>query len=463
MLLATIGIVLGVILLAGFLLAMFILRRVVPTNMVHIVQSSTATTSYGKGRETGNTYYAIPSWVPKFGVTVTEFPESIFKVSLSDYEAYDQARLPFMVDVTAFFRVEKSETAAQRVSSFKELQDQLDSVLKGAVRRILATNALEHIMEARADLGAQFTKEVNEQIKEWGVCTVKTIEFMDLRDSKSSGSKVIHNIMAKEQSRIDRESRTAVAANQKDAELAEILASQAVEIQKQEAQQQVGIRTAEKEKVVGISREQAKQDIQEQAALTAAKTMEVKRVELERGAEIDKSVAITQAEAQQRVHIVQAEAAKSVRITAAQADREAQVLESEGQLTATKNDAVGIQAKGEAEAKAQELLLLAPVTAQTTLAKEIGGNEGYQQYLITLRQVEASQAVGTAMAAAIEKSDLKIIANGGGQGAVQESVAGLADMFTAKGGTSITGMLAALAQTAEGKALLAKVTGKAAE
>lgn len=46
------------------LLTMFVLRRVVPTNMVHIVQSSKATTAFGKGKDAGNTYYAIPSWVP---------------------------------------------------------------------------------------------------------------------------------------------------------------------------------------------------------------------------------------------------------------------------------------------------------------------------------------------------------------------------------------------------------------
>lgn len=428
-------------LFAAFLLiimiVMFTLRRVVPTNMVHIVQSSKKTTSYGKGKETGNTYYKIPSWVPKFGVTVTEFPESIFKVSLSDYEAYDQARLPFMVDVTAFFRVDHSETAAQRVASFAELEDQLDSVLKGAVRRILATNTLEQIMEARSELGRQFTSEVDEQIKEWGVKTVKTIEFMDLRDSKSAGSKVIHNIMAKEQARIDKESRVAVASNTQAAELAEIDAQRTVDVQRQDAEQQVGMRVAQKEKAVGIANEQAQQEVQEQAALTADKIMSVKRVEQERAAEI----------------------AKSVQITKASADAEAARLESEGLLVATQNEAKGVQAKGEAEAKASELMQLAPVTAQVTLAKEIGGNEGYQTYLVTLEQIKAGQVVGVTMAEAIKSADLKIISNGGAgsQGAIQGGVAGLLDMFNAKGGTNITAMLAALAQTDEGKALLSKL------
>lgn len=442
------AVLVGLLMAGGFLLAMFLLRRVVPTNMVHIVQSSKATTSYGKGKESGNTYYAIPAWVPKFGVNVLEFPESIFQISLADYEAYDQARLPFMVDVTAFFRVDHSETAAQRVASFRELEVQLDSVLKGAVRRILATNTLEQIMEARSELGKQFTAEVDEQIQEWGVKTVKTIEFMDLRDSKASGSKVIQNIMAKEQARIDRESRVAVASNTQAAQSAEIDAQRAIEVQRQDAAQQVGLRTAEKNKQVGLAEELANQEVQTQAAVTADKIMGVKKVEQERAAEINKQVRITQAEADREVQIRQAEATKS-----------AATLESEGLLAATKNSAEGIKAEGEAKAKAEELLLLAPVTAQITLAKEIGDNEGYQEYLITLRQIEASQMVGAEMAGALAKADLKVISNGGGQGDIMGGVTKLADVFTTQGGTNLTGMLSALSQTTEGKALISRVVG----
>lgn len=150
-----VGIIVVVILACTFLYILITLRRVVPTNMVHIVQSSATSTPYGRGKEAGNTYYAWPEWVPKLGVTVSQFPESIFKVTLDNYEAYDSARLPFMVDIVAFFRVDNAETAAQRVASFSELNNQLTSVLQGAVRRILATNHLEEIMQERGSLGEQ--------------------------------------------------------------------------------------------------------------------------------------------------------------------------------------------------------------------------------------------------------------------------------------------------------------------
>ena len=261
--------VLGLLTLALFLA--FIWRRVVPTNMVHIVQSSKKTVSYGRGRADGNTYYEIPSFIPIFGVTVTQFPESIFDISLRDYEAYDTGRLPFVVDIKAFFRIADSQIAAQRVANFTELQGQLMGVLQGAVRGILGNNKLENIMQDRSNLGEMFTKEVNDQLQEWGVTTAKMIEFMDIRDS--NGPQVIQNMMAKEKSRIEKESRVTVADNIREAEMKEIEAKREIALTRTQAEQQVGIREAEAAKEVGIAKEKSNQQVQ-----TEAKRSEERRV-----------------------------------------------------------------------------------------------------------------------------------------------------------------------------------------
>ena len=131
--------VLGLLFAIAFVWGAITLRRVVPTNMVHIVQSTKKTTPYGRGKPAGNTYYEFPSWVPFLGVSVTEFPESNFQVRLDNYDAYDNNRLPFVVDIVAFFRVHDAEIAAQRVASFTELNSQIQAVVQGSVRRILAT------------------------------------------------------------------------------------------------------------------------------------------------------------------------------------------------------------------------------------------------------------------------------------------------------------------------------------
>lgn len=438
--------VIGVLALLYFVKVILSLRRVVPTNMVHIVQSKSASTPYGRGKPAGNTYYAWPDWIPVIGVTVTQFPESIFQVSLNDYEAYDSARLPFMVDVTAFFRVDNAETVAQRVSHFNELTAQLMSVLQGSVRRILATNALEEIMQERSSLGQQFTNEVQKQIAEWGVLPVKTIEFMDIRDS--SKGNVIANIMAKEKSRIEKESRVAVAENMREAETKEIDARRVVEVQRQDAEQQVGIRTAEKEKTVGIADEQAKQEVLTASKITTEKNMEVQRVQQVKSAEIAKDVAVVAAEQDKEVRIVQSEA-----------EKQSVIITAEGNLEASKRNAEGVKVEGDAKAAAEQAMLMAPINTQITLAKEIGENEGYQQYLITIRQVEANQTVGMEMAKAFAAADLKVIANASDVGT---GVGKLASVVSSAGGTNLGAMLEGLGQSEDGKALINSVIGRLA-
>lgn len=447
------GAAIGVIFVLALLVAL-VLRRVVPTNMVHIVQRGKSTISYGKGKEAGNVYYEWPQSVPGLGVTVTRFPESVFDVSLGNYEAYDIGRLPFVVDIVAFYRIEDSETAAQRVASFDELQQQLKSVLQGAVRTILSTNKLEEIMQDRAKLGTEFTAEVNHQLQEWGVTTVKSIEFMDIRDS--NGSKVIANMMAKEQSRIEKESRITVAENLREAELKEIDADRVVEVQKQDAQQQLGIRTAEKDRAVGIAEEQTRQEVLLESKTTAERQMEVQKINDVKAAEIAKDVAIVKAEQDREVLVVKSEAEKRQTVIAAEAQKERTEVVARGDLSAAQNEAEGLKAIGEAKAAAEAAILMAPVTAQVTLAKEIGENDAYQKYLITVEQIKAGQAVGTEMAQALKGADLKVIANAGD---VQGGVASLGGILSPAGGTSVAGMLAALAQTDEGKALVGRFTG----
>ena len=430
------------------------LRRVVPTNMVHIVQTTKSSTPYGRGKDAGNTYYAFPSWIPKFGIMVTEFPESIFQVSLDNYTAYDQGRMPFDVTAVAFFKINDAETAAQRVATFEALRNDLHVVLQGAVRSVLAKNVLEHIMSARSELSEQFTAAVEDQVKQWGVATVKAIEFMDIRDAK--GSDVIANIMAKEVSRISKDSRVAVASNAREAQLAEIEAQQQVEMQRQDAEKQVGMRRAAKDREVGIANETAKQEITAQERVTTERKMEVARVTEVNAAEIRASVAKITAEQDKSVAIVQAQQNRETATVNAEAQKAAQVTLAEGNLVAAQKEAEATRARGEAAAAAEQAMLMAPITTQIALAKEIGSNEGYQNYLIDSKKVDSAKEVGIEMAKAMQGADLKVIANAGDP---QSGIAKLGDLFTPAGGTSLSGMLAALAGTEEGKALVKRITG----
>ncbi|MBP9717119.1 MAG: hypothetical protein KBD44_00175 [Candidatus Pacebacteria bacterium] len=429
-----IGSVLISVLVVFAIILAILYRKVVSTNMVHIVQRGRTTMPYGTGLEGGNVYYRWPSWIPKFGVTVIELPVSNFDLSLDGYEAYDADRVPFMVDVTAFFRIDDTALAAQRVASIAELDAQLRQIVQGAVRKVLAGDKVDNIMLERSKFGEAFTAEVVEQLKQWGVEPVKSMELMDIRDGRDS--KVISNIMAKKTSQIDMESRVEVANNKQKAETAEIDAQQAIDIRAQDAAQAVGQRTAEAKKQVGIADEQAQQEIKAQAAVTMERQMGIVQVE----------------------QVRQAEITKAQQVVAAEQDRETTVIIADGQLEAERKRAQGIEAVGVANAAAEKAMQLAPVEAQIVLAKEIGGNVGYQQYLMTIEGIKGYVVVGGKQAEALQKADIKVIANTGKPG---EGMTNVMDLFTSKGGTHLASAVEAFAQSPLGQAIVGKVTNPA--
>lgn len=443
----------GLVLLAVLLAALF--RVVVSTNDVHIVQSVKKTTSYGKDQPTGNVYYKWPSWWPVIGVKTIKLPVSVFDVSLEGYAAYDKGRVPFVIDVMAFFRITETNMAAQRVHSYEELIDQLKGILQGACRAILASSEIEEILEGRGKFGEMFTKEVDHNLEAWGVQTVKVIELMDIRDAKDSH--VIENIMAKKKSLIERESRVQVAENIRAAQEAEIVAKREVALRQQEAEQQVGQRSAEKDKQVGIANQQAAQEVKAQEKITAEKHMAVIQVQQVRQAEIVREVQVVQADQEKKTTVIKAEGVRQVDIVKAEGTKAQTILVAEGNLEQAKLHAQGVEVEGKAKGAAEQAVLMAPVNSQIALAKEIGQNHGYQTYLVTIRTVEKDQAVGIEQAKALAEADIKVIANTGN---AVEGVTNVMELFTSKGGTQLAAMAEAFAQSPTGSEILKKLNGE---
>lgn len=433
------------------------LRVVVPTNEVHIVQTGKATISYGNETKDnkGNVYYEFPSWIPYIGVTKTILPISVFDVTLTAYEAYDVGRLPFLVDIKAFFRISDSNKAAQRISTFEGqsgLRAQITDIVRGSVRSIMANSELENIMSERSVYGTKFTEMVKEQLANWGVEAVKNIELMDVRDA--SNSDVIANIMAKKSSEIEMQSRTEVAVNMRKAKEAEILAKQEVDLKQEEANQQVGMKQADVSREVGLAKQKAEQEIKEQAKITKEKEMEVLKVQEIRQAEIKKEASIVNADAAKAVILRQAEAQKEKTILDAQAEKEQIELKAEAELQMNLKEAEGIQAKGQAEAESKKAMELASVTAQTTLAEKIGENESYQNYLINLEQIKALAEVGIEQAKNLANATIKINAMSND---VPAGLSKVTDVFTPKGGLNIAGALENLASSDLGKQVVNKL------
>lgn len=427
-------------------------RVVVPTNAVHIVQSAKRSTPYGRDMG-GNTYYKWPSWLPVIGVKVSVLPLSVFRVELSDYAAYDKGRLPFVLDVLAFFRIADPAKSAERLSSITELDGQLQGIMQGVVRTILANALIEDILGKRAEFSEAFTKEVAAQLPQWGIETVKNIELMDIRDAQ--GSQVIQQIMNKKKSEIEKESRVAVAMNQQSAETAEIEAARTIATNKAAADEAVGIRNAQKDQMVGIQDQKARQAIKDEEKNTAEKEMAVKLIQSVRQAEIDRNVQVVNADRDKQVALVAADRDKQVAVTKAEGQKLQVMTVAEGDLAAAKLTAQGIQAKGEAEGAAETARQMATVNPQITLAKEIGENEGYQTYLIRVKQVEATRDVGIAQAGALEKANVKIISQ---TSTPSEGLNAVGELFSAKGGQAIGAAFEGFKNTEAGAAILNAAT-----
>jgi len=432
------------------------LRRIVPTNVVHIVQRTKKTVSYGAGQKAGNVYYHFPKWMPFWGIDVRILPVSNFDLDLTNYSAYDRNRVPFLVDVKAFFRISDTNIAAQKVESFKELRDQLLGIVQGAVRSILAKSELELIMQERSIYAAQFTQDIQDDLANWGVMAVKPIELMDIRDTLDSN--VIANIMAKKKSNIEMESRVEVAKNIKLAQEAEIEAKKEVEVKQAiakretgeanaQAEQKIGVAQAEASKGIGIAQQMAEQKIQEQKKETETKVMEVARVNQVRKAEIEKEALIVDAEAKQRNIQIDADAKKYEKQQLAEAALIEKEKEAEGIKLLGKGNAESIKNIGGAEAEAEKLKQLASVTAQTELAKSIGENQGYQNYLVQIETLKVNKDIGIEYAKALAKADVKILANSGD---VQSGMSSIKDIVSSKGGAGLVGLLEGLKQSETG-------------
>ena len=184
-----------------------------------------------------------------------------------------------------------------------------------------------------------------------------------------------------------------------------------------------------------------------------------KQVEIVRAEQDQRKIEID-AEARKNAKIKDAEAIKENQILVAQGDKEKQFLAAAALLEMKDKEAQGTLKIGSAEAEALRLKELAPVNAQIELAKEIGENEGYQTYLISIKQIEANRDIGLEQAKALSNADLKIIAN---EGNVASGVNKIGDVLSSKGGTNLASMLEGLNQSEIGKKIIDKFTGKKEE
>lgn len=387
-------------------------RVAVPTNQTHVVQSKDSTKSYGKNQEHGSVYFNWPSWLPAIGITRTILPTTVFDITIENYQAYDIGRVPFGIDVKAFFRISNSSLASERIDNFEQLISQLHDVLKSSIRSILSNSDIEDILSGRSEFSEKFTLAVKEQLnKDWWVEVVKNIEFMEIRDGDES--EVISNIQKKKESEILKNSRIAIAENNREASLKEIEAQKEVEVKEQEKRQLVGQREIETNKELQLQQEVANQLLNDQNKITKEKEMEVIKVNEVKNAEIEKEREIINAEKIARTQIIQAEA-----------EKERQSRQAEAQLITEQKKAEWTKAIASAEAdKTKQIWLaeaeaiskkeIALVSGKVELMEKMQKNTEYAEYLQAIESINSQKEVGIAQAEALKSASIKYLGTDG--------------------------------------------------
>ena len=433
------------------------LRKVVSTNEVHILQKWSKTIIKGKWFDGWNVYYHFPQWVPLFGISVTRLPLYVFDIKLNTYQAYDNGKIPFNVDVTAFFVIKDPELAAKRVADFKELKEQLVEVVKWAVRKTLAQYDIQAIMEARWELGAKFYEEVTNAVKEWWV-ELKNIEFMDISDS--DGFEVIRNLLEKKRKTIETNSEKEVALKNKELaiaeaeanrerEVAEAEAKKIAEVKKIESEKEAKLaqieadkltrtQEVEKEKLVKLQEEDAKKSLYEKQKETKQKELEIRLLEEQKEAEIQKVKEIIDAEKEKEIEIKNSEAkAKSIELDA-EAKAKAIELEAEAKQ-------VSIEKEWIAKAKTIDYIGTAEAKNKLEMAKALNAfTEAALSYLATEMWYKYTSKVDLEKAKALEKADIKVISTGSNG---NEGMNSFMDLFTSKGGANLWWMIESFKNT----------------
>lgn len=383
-------------------------RTVVPTNEMHIIQRSSSTTTYWKWQEWGNTYFNWPSWFPIVGIKRIILPATIFDITIDNYEAFDNGRVPFKVNVKWFFRIDDFNLAAERIESMTELKDQLTAIVSSAIRVILANKEINNILAERSELGKEFMDAIVEDLKDFWVTCTKNIELMDITDSDNS--QIIYNIQKKKESEIEKDARVSIAENEKVAKEKEIEAERRIEIAKAQKDQEVWKKQVESMKEVSMEQEKANQEINEQKKLTIEKEMEVLKTEEIQKATIEKEKAKIEKEKEKEVKKLEAEA-----------EAEAIKALAQGRKEAAKNDADSITERWKAEAQAKQAILEAEaewekrkkeatIADQIALLEKINQSEEYSKYLQAIKAIEMFGLAEQKKAEALQKADIKFLA-----------------------------------------------------
>lgn len=356
--------------------------RVVSASEAHLVITPTkkmvvsADPKVRKGTN-NNTYFSIPSWVVGFGRTVRKMDVTI-KELLIQQETYEVAQARYLVSSSTKYRIVDVETAAETFINNQELKEMLQEVVRAAVRTVTVKYDVVDARSKKKEISDAIEIEMRDDLAAWGL---KLVSFQLVNFEDTQESAVISDISKRREVEIASRTREENAERKKQARVTEA-----------DAEREAREKEIETEKVVGQKQQDKLAAISIQEKLAKEQEYEVRKVEIVKQAEIDKSKAIVKAEEDRETEKIH---------------KEQKQLEGEGDRLRdeerAKGEAAPIREKGLAEAQAKDKL-------QEALNKF---KDEAIRALIAEKLVQKDLEIGVATANALMSADLKVFAGGG--------------------------------------------------
>jgi flotillin len=375
--------------------------------------------------KSSSSYFFIP-----FLMKRTILPLAVVQIEISSFELNDKDMAEFSCNVYAWIRISAPEVAVEKIDLRRDPFDVavrrlLEAQVAGIARGAAMSDTVIALMKDRTAFSQKVQQEVNGSLSEFGL-TLTRLEVVRFTDAPNS--RVITNIEKKRDAEIESDSRQAVALQKQLAEVKEAESLRESGKAKEDAEREVELRRIEKERQTNLAAQEAK-------ALVAEK--------------------------ERQTNIKQVEAVRELEVGRAQVLKEATIEKAKGEAEAVKQkgyaDAEVVQKQGEAQAESdrRQGIARAEVTKEMGLAKgasieaEAKGLKEYNDAGYKLEVLKAAKEVeitkSQAMAAALEKADIKINNISGGQDA--NPMGGILGLLNATGGANLGQMMVALEAT----------------
>jgi flotillin len=374
-------------------------------------------------------------------------PRRPFKVDIKLQNVLSKDGVPVNVDAVGLVRIgassEAVQTAVQRflTSNLEELQSQINEILSGNLRGIVATMTVEELNSRRDVLSREVIDVAGSALAKIGmevdVLTIAGISdhngYLDAlgqrriaevrRDATVGTAEAdrdaqIKSAQARQEGAIAQaraDTAIATANQERDVELARLRSK--TESENAMADQAGPLAHARAMKDVGIANEEA-----EAARVQARIDVEARRAEQTKAAL--RADVIEPAEAQRQADIAKAEGQRQAEILTAQARAEAHRQAGQAEADARKLTAEALRAEKQAEADGIQAMLLAEAAGKAKIAEALNSYTADAARLLMLPDA-LNAMIESTKAASAPLSEIERLSIIGGAGDAKDAIGGL--------------------------------------